>query len=77
MRRYDAPFNGKRFLFNKNTGEIHDLDNEDSQCQINKINHEHIYMADTYEEAQIHSILVENSNNPNGCYYCIPSKDNG
>jgi len=77
MRRYDVPFNGKRFLFNKNTGEIHDLDNEDSQCQINKIKHEHIYMADTYEEAQLHCIFVESSCNPNGCHFCIPSKDNG
>jgi hypothetical protein len=77
MRRYNPPFNGKRYLLNTNTGEIHDLDNETSYCRIDQINLNHIYMADSYEEAQIHAIFVSNISNPNGCYYCIPSKDNG
>lgn len=77
MRRYNAPFNGKRYLLNTNTGEIHDLDKETMMCQINEIKHDHIYMADTFEEAQIHAVIVENIANPNGCHYCDPSKDNG
>lgn len=77
MRRYNSPFDGKRFLYNKNTGEIHDLDNEMNLCQIDKIKPEHIYMADTYEQAELHSIFVANSHNPNGCHYCNSSKDNG
>lgn len=77
MRRYESPFNGKRYLLNTNTGEIHDLDNEDSMCQINEILPDHIYMADTYDEAQVRAVLVENIANPNGCFYCNPSKDNG
>lgn len=34
MRRSQTPFNGKRFLLNINTGEIHDLDNETAECKI-------------------------------------------
>ena len=37
MRRYTSPFNGKRYVLNKNTGEIHDLDRETSHCRINDI----------------------------------------
>ena len=77
MRHYESPFNGKRYILNKSTGEIHDLDNEKPQCQINKIATENIYACDTYEEAQVHAILVENHANPNGCFYCNLSKDNG
>ena len=77
MRRYESPFNGKRYLLNTNTGEIHDLDNESDQCLIDTIKSGHVYMADTYDEAQVHAILVENIGNPNGCHYCLPSKDNG
>lgn len=77
MRRYSPPFNGKRFVLNKNTGEIHDLNNESVMCKINEMQTEHVYMADTYEEAQIHAIIVDSIRNPNGCHYCLPSKDNG
>lgn len=77
MRRYIEPYNGKRYVLNTNTGEIHDLDNESSSCRINEIKTDHIYMTDTYEEAQIHAVMIEHITNPNGCHYCIPSKDNG
>ena len=40
MRRHEPPFNGKRFLLNQNTGEIHDLDNETYSCHIDKIEKE-------------------------------------
>lgn len=77
MRRYQAPFNGKRYLLNTNTGEIHDLDKENILCQVNDIKPEHIYMTDSFDEAQVHAVLVENISNPNGCHYCLSSKDNG
>ena len=77
MRRYQPPFNGKRYLLNKNTGEIHDLDNETTYCHIVDINPEHIYMTDNYDDAQIHAVIVDNICNPNGCHYCIPSNDKG
>ena len=34
MRRTDHPFNGKPFILNKSTGEIHDLDRESPLCCI-------------------------------------------
>lgn len=77
MRRYHPPFNGKRYLLNTNTGEIHDLENENVLCQINEIKPEHIYTTDSFDDAQVYAVLVKNINNPNGCHYCLPSKDNG
>ena len=44
MRRCNSPFNGNRYVLNKNTGEIHDLDRETSCCRINDIKSEHIFM---------------------------------
>lgn len=77
MRRYQLPYNGKRYLLNTNTGEIHDLDKETENCRINAIKPEHIYMTDDYDRAQAHAVLLDNISNPNGCHYCNPSKDNG
>lgn len=76
MRRYNAPFNGSRYVLNKNTGEIHDLDNETANCRINEIKPEHVYNCDSYEYAQIHAVMVDQTN-PNGCYYCLFARDNG
>lgn len=75
MIRYDHPFNGKQYLLNKNTGEIHDLMNEKSQCKIDEINHTHIHMTDSYEAAYVYGLY--SVNNVNGCRYCIPCKDKG
>lgn len=36
-RRYNGNMNGERYLGNKNTTEVHDLDNENTNCQINEI----------------------------------------
>lgn len=49
-RRYTGRMNGERFLANANTSqmEVHDLDNEKSQCQIDaiiKAGHERPYTA--------------------------------
>ncbi len=76
MRRLSPPFNGKRFLLNLHTGEIHDLDCETESCHIDSIALDHIYMADSYDEALVHAVMVERRQ-PNGCHYCIPSKDIG
>lgn len=76
MRRNYSPFNGKRFILNTNTGEIHDLDHEAKNCKIDNIKPEHIYACGTYEEAKMYEIFV--STPPcNGCFYCLPSKDIG
>ena len=76
MRRYKTPFNGKRFLLNTNTGEIHDLDCETDSCHIDEINIEHIHMTGSYKEALIYASM-DDCPNPNGCFYCLPEKDNG
>lgn len=36
-RRYTGNMNGERYLGNRNTKEVHDLDNENSNCQISEI----------------------------------------
>lgn len=39
MRRYSGHMNGERYLANANPSkmEVHDLDNEKAQCQIDEI----------------------------------------
>lgn len=76
MRRYNSPFNGKRYLLNTNTGEIHDLDNETDSCHIDKINPKHIYMDDSYQNCLIYARIFGYPNS-NGCFYCLHEKDNG
>ena len=75
MRRCNAPFNGKQFVLNKNTGEIHDLDRETPQCQIDEIKPEHVFNCDTYAEAVIFASML--AINRNGCAYCMPEKNRG
>ena len=36
-RRFTGHMNGERYLGNKNTTEVHDLDNEQTNCQIDEI----------------------------------------
>ena len=46
---------GKRFLGNKNTKEVHDLNNEQKQCQIDEIfraGHAVRFIPDTLVEAK-------------------------
>lgn len=76
MRRYTPPYNGNQFVLNENTGEIHDLDNETTLYQINEIKSEHVVNCTSYEDAQIRAIFL-GIQKPNGCYYCLHSKDNG
>lgn len=65
MRRYHWPFNGKRYIGNTNTMEVHDLDNETRNCQIDEIKHEHVktFTPDSLDEA--HRQGFDN------CAYCI------
>lgn len=76
MRRNGPPYDGKRYILNKNTLEVHDLDCEQSSCRINEIKDEHIYSCDSYSEAEIYSIMLL-QRNCNGCAYCMPEKNNG
>ncbi|MDO8886076.1 hypothetical protein [Candidatus Oleimmundimicrobium sp.] len=67
MRRYSWPFNGKRFIGNKDPDhmEVHDLDNENKNCQIDEINKENVqtFNPDLVHEAQEQGF--------NGCYWCL------
>ena len=76
MRRLNPPFNGKQFVLNKNTGEIHNLDNETEQCHINSINPEHIYMGSSYLSCLLALDECKCPKN-NGCHFCLPEKDSG
>lgn len=75
MRRYQNPFNGNRYLLNKSTGEIHDLDNELPQCQIAEMNPDNVINCMSYEDAWLRGKMI--NGNPNGCHYCNPENDNG
>lgn len=74
MIRYNPPFNGKRYILNKNTCEVHDLDREQINCRINEISKEHIYGCDSYSDAQMYCIMVL-QRECNGCAYCMPEKN--
>lgn len=76
MRRHIKPFNGKRYVLNASTGEIHDLDNEQPQCRIDEINPEHIFNEDDYDSAVFRAVML-NCKNPNGCFFCNRQKDKG
>lgn len=76
MRRYNPPFNGKRYILNHNTHEVHDLDCETAACQIDEIKPEHVLNCDTYSEAEIASIMLDNYQ-CNGCAFCIPKENTG
>lgn len=76
MRRYQSPFNGNRYLLNLSTGEIHDLDCEPPQCNIDAISPENIYNCESYMSAEIWA-HIQQCPNPNGYHYCNLSKDNG
>jgi len=56
-RRYRKPFNGKQFIGNTNTNQVHDLDKEDTDkngCQIDEIKDEHIKTFNPDTLAQAH-----------------------
>lgn len=75
MRRYGPPYNGKRYLINKKTGEMHDLERETNQCQIDEIKEEHIVMCDTEMDGLIYQTMLFGKKE--GCYYCNRNNHSG
>lgn len=61
--RYPWPYNGKQYLGNTNTEEVHDLLNEKDACRIDEIRTHHIKMYDSLEDA--HRDGLDN------CAHCI------
>ena len=76
MRRYNPPYNGKQFVLNKNTVEVHNLDKETASCRINEIKAEHVHNCDSYSHAEMYSQIIL-QRKCNGCAYCMPEKNNG
>ena len=76
MKRYSYPYNGKQYVLNTNTLEVHDLDRETSSCKINEIKSDHVYNCDSYNEAVIYS-QMHLQRSCNGCAYCMPEKNTG
>lgn len=72
-RRVQGPFYAKKFLLNVNTLELHDLDNEKTACQIDKIEYDHIFMFNSLLEARI--ALQARGRQLNGCHHCLRSED--
>lgn len=76
MRRHNPPYNGKRYVLNKSTCEVHDLDHETENCKIPEIKPSNAYNCDSYEEAQLLAVMLH-TRSANGCRYCLQQKDNG
>lgn len=68
MIRYDLPFIGERFLLNKSTKQVHDLENESTMCHIDEINIENIQMYET--ENEVSELITYDK--CDGCYWCLP-----
>lgn len=63
-RRHRGNMNGERYLGNRNKKEVHDLDNEKTNCQIDEvINAGHDVPFNTHTAAR-------NAGYDN-CYWCI------
>jgi hypothetical protein len=75
MIRPKSPFNGKRYLANTDTQEIHDLLKEKPGCRIDEIAREHVHMLDNYQE------VMDLINTPHGdwigCVHCLPGLETG
>jgi len=65
MRRHHSPFNGKKYIGNTSTHEVHDLDNEEIGCRINLIKDEHVktFMPDSKSKAK--------RENFHSCMHCM------
>jgi hypothetical protein len=64
MRRYLGNMKGEKFLGNKSTMEIHDLDNEKSLCKISEI------IIARYD-IPFNSLYDANKKRFDNCSYCI------
>lgn len=73
MRRSNHPYNGKQFILNKNTFEVHNLDRETQSCKIDEIKLEHVHSCNSYLEACVHS-GVQMLPQCNGCAFCMPEE---
>jgi hypothetical protein len=64
MRRHKGRMNGEQYLGNTSTTEIHDLDNENTNCQIDEI-------LRAGNEKPFSSRQEAYNLGYDNCYYCI------
>ena len=66
MRRYNGNMNGERYLANTNTSskEVHDLDNEKTNCQIDEI-------IEAGHDKPYNSLEKAHEGGFDNCHYCI------
>lgn len=64
MRRYRGNMNGERYLGNVNEMEVHDLDNETAQCQIDEI-------IAAKHDRPYNSLITARSAGFDNCHWCI------
>ena len=63
-RRYTGNMSGERYLGNTNTMEVHDLDNEKTNCQIDEI------IAAGHDKP-FNSLTAAHNAGYDNCAYCI------
>jgi hypothetical protein len=64
MRRYGGNMNGERYLGNTNKKEVHDLDNENTNCQIDEI-------IRAGNDKPFNSQAEARSSGYDNCHYCL------
>jgi len=66
MRRYGSPLNGEQYCANKSPSkkEVHDLDREKDNCQINEI-------IRAGHAVPYHSLDAAHADGYDNCYWCI------
>lgn len=64
MRRYSGNMNGERYLGNRNKKEVHDLDQEETNCQIDEI-------IDAGNDQPYNSLQSARNDGHDNCAYCL------
>lgn len=64
MRRHSGNMNGEQYLGNTNKTEVHDLDNETTNCQIDEI-------INAGHDKPFSSLNAAHSAGYDNCHYCL------
>lgn len=64
MRRYNGNMNGEQFCGNSNKMEVHDLDNEKVNCQIDEI-------IRAGHDRPFHTLSEAHRQSYDNCHWCI------
>lgn len=67
MRRYEFPFQGRRYIYDYNTRLLHDVFNEKPECKIDEIDTETL---EAYSSLHESSFLLEHPY-PQYCPHCF------